>query len=62
MLYKVKLKKTGELRSSKIIKKGDHSMSTEKAIITEIELLETIDHPNILKYMNFMTAQKIFVS
>ena len=53
MLYKVKLKKTGELRSIKIIKKGDHSMSTEKAIITEIELLETIDHPNILKIYEF---------
>ena len=53
MLYEVKLKKTGELRSIKIIKKGDHSMSTEKAIITEIELLETIDHPNILKIYEF---------
>ena len=28
-------------------------MSTEKAIITEVELLETIDHPNILKIYEF---------
>ena len=53
VVYKAKIKKTGELRAIKIIKKQKDSIAYEKNIIREIELLESIDHPNIIKIYEF---------
>ena len=53
VVYKAKIKKTGELRAIKIIKKQKDSIAYEKNIIKEIELLESIDHPNIIKIYEF---------
>ena len=53
VVYKAKIKKTGELRAIKIIKKQKDSIAYEKNIIKEIELLENIDHPNIIKIYEF---------
>ena len=53
VVYKAKIKKTGELRAIKIIKKQKDSIAYEKNIIREIELLESIDHPNMIKIYEF---------
>lgn len=53
VVYKAKLKKTGDLRAIKIIKKSDNSVSVTKKLIREIELLENSDHPNIIKIYEF---------
>lgn len=52
-VFKVQVKKTGDLRAMKVIRKKDESISFEKSIIKEIELLESIDHPNVLKVFEF---------
>ena len=52
-VHKVKNKKTGEQRAIKIIPKQTKGILMEKKIITEIELLEQIDHPNIIKLYEF---------
>ena len=38
----------------KIIKKKTHSEKDEKEIRNEINILKTMDHPNIVKILNFI--------
>ena len=52
-VFKVKIKKSGDLRAMKVIKKQDHSISFEKSVVHEIEMLESVDHPNVLKVFEF---------
>ena len=52
-VFKVKIKKTGDLRAMKVIKKKDNSISFEKNVVREIEMLESVDHPNVLKVFEF---------
>jgi len=42
-------KKTGKVRAVKIIKKDTMNKNEMKLLETEINILKTMDHPNIVK-------------
>ena len=57
-VYKVKHKLTGQYRAMKIIKCKSSSKDHEKQIKKEIEILKSLDHPNILKVYEFFCNEK----
>jgi calcium-dependent protein kinase len=59
-VYKVKHKLTGQYRAMKIIKCRSSSKNHEKQISKEIEILKSLDHPNILKVYEFFCNRKTF--
>ena len=59
-VYKVKHKLTGQYRAMKIIKCRSSSKNHEKQISNEIEILKSLDHPNILKVYEFFCNRKTF--
>ena len=59
-VYKVKHKLTGQYRAMKIIKCKSSSKDHEKQIKKEIEILKSLDHPNILKVYEFFCNEKTF--
>ena len=44
----------------KIIKKSSNSESEEKEIMNEISILKTLDHPKILKILDFYSTSKLY--
>ena len=53
-VYKVENKLTGQVRAMKIIKKSSTcTAEDDQEIINEINILRTMDHPNILKIFEF---------
>ena len=59
-VYKVKHKLTGQYRAMKIIKCKSSSKKHEEQIKKEIEILKSLDHPNILKLYEFFCNEKTF--
>ena len=59
-VYKVKHKLTGQYRAMKIIKCKSSSKNHEKQIKKEIQILKTLDHPNILKVYEFFCNENTF--
>jgi calcium-dependent protein kinase len=53
VVKKVKDKSNNEIRAMKIVKKSSFSEIETSALISEIDLLKTLDHPNILKIFEF---------
>ena len=61
-VYSVKHKISGQLRAMKIIKCKSNSESHLSSIKKEIEVLKSLDHPNIIKVFEFFTSEKyIFI-
>jgi calcium-dependent protein kinase len=63
-VFKVKHKISRVFRAMKIINKNLTSMSIEdvEALINEINILKSLDHPNIIKvYEYFNTKRKLFI-
>ena len=55
-VYRVQSKITGQIRAMKIIKKANsYSFSEDKEILTEINILTKMDHPNILKIFEYFS-------
>jgi len=52
-VLKVKHKQTGGLRAMKVIKKNTHKKEDETSIYDEVNILKTLDHPNIMKIYEF---------
>ena len=62
LVYKVKLKKSNEIRMMKIFNLQNKSNVTEKDIMNQIDILKTLSHPNIIKlYRVFYYANKIYL-
>ena len=59
-VYEVQNRITDILRAMKVIKKREHEHSSEreeKEIINEINILKTMDHPNIIKIFEFYSNE-----
>ena len=60
-VLKVRHTKTGEYRAMKIIKKSAIDIGiTKDAILDEINILKSLDHPNIIKVHEFFQDQRNF--
>ena len=63
-VFKVSHKSTGFIRAMKIIDKKSASLSdeSEQTLINEINILKSLDHPNIIKvYEYFNTKKKLYI-
>ena len=60
-VYSVENKITGEIRAMKIINKSAScSIEDDKEIFNEINILRTMDHPNILKIFEFYSNKESY--
>ena len=60
-VYSVENKLTGEIRAMKIINKSSNcTLDDEKEIFNEINILRTMDHPNILKIFEFYSNKESY--
>ena len=61
-VFKVQDKVTKDFRAMKLIKKGKKSINQEeeKKIFKEIEILKSLDHPNIIKVYEFFNTENEF--
>ena len=60
-VYCVENRITGSKRAMKVISKGDNcSAEDDKEINNEIEILRTLDHPNILKIFEFYSSKESY--
>ena len=60
-VYSVENKLTGEIRAMKIINKSSScTLEDEKEIFNEINILRTMDHPNILKIFEFYSSKESY--
>ena len=60
-VYSVENKITGEIRAMKIINKNPScSIEDDKEIFNEINILRTMDHPNILKIFEFYSNKESY--
>ena len=58
-VYKVKHKLSNQFRAMKIIKcKADNPHSNSLEILKQINILKTLDHPNIIKIYEFYSTEK----
>ena len=64
LVYLGKHKISGVERAIKNINKDQANLSKEeeKTLIKEINILKTLDHPNIMKFMNILILQIVFLS
>lgn len=61
-VYKAKHKKTGVTRAIKRIKKDLRSPKSIEALLKDVEILKTLDHPNIIKvYEYFQDDAAVYV-
>jgi calcium-dependent protein kinase len=61
-VYKAKHKKTGVLRAIKRIKKDLRTAKSLDALLKDVEILKTLDHPNIIKvYEYFQDESAIYI-
>ena len=59
LIYKATLKSNGEQRILKIIPKNKKNLQKNQSLINEIELLEQIDNPYIIKLYEFYDCPKV---
>ena len=60
-VYKVQNKLTGQVRAMKIIKKSATcTEQDDQEIVNEINILRTMDHPNILKIFEFYSNKESY--
>eukprot|EP01017_Pseudomicrothorax_dubius_P003273 TRINITY_DN10426_c0_g1_i7.p1 TRINITY_DN10426_c0_g1~~TRINITY_DN10426_c0_g1_i7.p1 ORF type:complete len:428 (-),score=113.13 TRINITY_DN10426_c0_g1_i7:461-1744(-) len=57
---KAKFKKTGEIRAVKIISKSAQSPEEQEKLINEVQILKSLDHPNIIKIFEFYQDERSF--
>lgn len=60
VVKKVRDKSNNEIRAMKIVKKGNFSEVEATALISEIDLLKKLDHPNILKIFEFYQDESFY--
>ena len=59
-VFKVKHRITGLSRAMKVIPKSVSSKGREQAIFNEIEVLKTLDHPNVLKIFEIYSTDNAY--
>lgn len=57
-VYKVKHKPTGDYRAVKVLSKQDVSPANRLKLFSEVEILRSLDHPNILKVFEVYEDEK----
>ena len=57
-MYKCEDKRTREVRAVKVMKKRSNK---QEDVEREVQVLKQIDHPNLLAFKNFTTADSFFV-
>lgn len=61
-VYKCKHKKTGNIRAIKRIKKDNLNAKNIESLLKDVEILKTLDHPNIIKvYEYFQDEAAIYI-
>jgi calcium-dependent protein kinase len=58
IVYEAQNRITDIMRAMKIIEKNKKNLKDEKEIINEINILKTMDHPNIVKIFEFYSNEK----
>lgn len=59
-MYKAVHKKTGEIRSIKLIEKMNVEEEREGELFSEVKVLKKMDHPNIMKIYEFSSDAKYY--
>lgn len=59
-VYKCKHKKTGVIRAIKRIKKDHKNAKSLDSLLKDVEVLKTLDHPNIIKVYEFYQDEQAF--
>ena len=59
-VYQVTNKRSGQVRACKTIEKSATSLEDQIAFKNEVKILRDIDHPNVIKILEFFEEEKHF--